>query len=328
MSIDSFLNNFNRGFLFGMSGGNPMFSCFNGFGNIFNGGMFCFGGFNNGFNFNFNFNFTQTPILFNNIWNNSIWNNNTNNFWNNNSASIFNIGQTSFNNSIAFNFSGIWDNVNISNNSTNIFSSSCYSSLNSDSSVTSVSCNKKTEKRTDVEDNAVNNPIHTTDIYMNTSSDKYYSQMLAKIREREGNRVTNHKNDRGGLTNNGVTQSTYNTYRSKKGLPKQSVKNITEAEIQEIYKNIYKECGADKVKNPQLALLLFDMAVNSGSGNAKKIFARCNGNVDKFIELREDYYRNIVKKDSSQSGNLKGWLNRLNIIGSYAKTLPTNRESA
>ena len=68
--------------------------------------------------------------------------------------------------------------------------------------------------------------------------DKEYPQMLKFILAREGG-YSNNKDDLGGETNKGITHTTYNSYRRSKGLPTQSVKYISEDEMQEIYYNNY-----------------------------------------------------------------------------------------
>lgn len=52
------------------------------------------------------------------------------------------------------------------------------------------------------------------------------------------------------------------SYRRSKGLPKQSVKYMTDKEMHEIYyNNYYKASGADEIENPRLAMYVFDTAV-------------------------------------------------------------------
>lgn len=74
----------------------------------------------------------------------------------------------------------------------------------------------------------------------------------------EGGYVNN-KHDRGGPTNMGITQSTLNSYRKRKGLPYKDVKNITREEAKAIYYDDYwKVSGADKISDPNMAVAMFD----------------------------------------------------------------------
>ncbi|MCQ2740432.1 MAG: hypothetical protein MJ237_09465 [bacterium] len=104
--------------------------------------------------------------------------------------------------------------------------------------------------------------------------DKEYSQMLKFVLAREGG-YSNNKDDLGGETNKGITHTTYDSYRRSKGLPTQSVKYITEDEMQEIYyNNYYKASGADKIDNPRLSMYVFDTAVNMGVSVAKDLYKK------------------------------------------------------
>lgn len=74
----------------------------------------------------------------------------------------------------------------------------------------------------------------------------------------------NNAKDPGGPTNLGVIQSEYDTYRASKGLSIQSVKQITIAEAEDIYKREYWDATLCDQLNPGLANCLFDADVNSG----------------------------------------------------------------
>jgi lysozyme family protein len=94
-----------------------------------------------------------------------------------------------------------------------------------------------------------------------------YAASLAAVLKFEGGYV-NHPRDPGGATNKGVTQNTYNSWRKRQGLPAQSVKNITQAEVESIYRRDYWDAvrGDDLPSGVDLAT--FDYAVNSGVGRA------------------------------------------------------------
>lgn len=75
----------------------------------------------------------------------------------------------------------------------------------------------------------------------------------------------------------GVTQATYNGWRSRQGLPAQSVKNISQSEIEAIYKRDYW----DAIKGDQLPsgvdYAAFDLAVNSGVSRSSRMLQECVG---------------------------------------------------
>ncbi len=117
----------------------------------------------------------------------------------------------------------------------------------------------------------------------------------------------------------GVQQSTYNTYRKGKNLPTQNVEQMTDQEMCEIYYGIYKECGADKIKDDRMALYVFDVGVNSGSKQAIAFYKRSGDNPQTYEKLRRKFYNNLAKKDPNTYGSsLNGWMKRLEKVRKYA----------
>ena len=126
---------------------------------------------------------------------------------------------------------------------------------------------------------------------------------------------SNNKNDKGGETNYGITQKTYNLYIKKQNFQNKTVKQITKEEAISIY---YQEywllSGASKIFDFKLAYLLFDSCVNHGVSIGKKLYKNANADFEKFIDLRRERYYAIVKNNPTQKIFLKGWLNRLTYI--------------
>jgi len=89
-----------------------------------------------------------------------------------------------------------------------------------------------------------------------------FQRSLAFTMRWEGGYV-NHPADPGGATNKGVTQSVYDAWRRAKGLPTQSVRSISSAEVREIYYQSYWEPHCADFQWP-LCLALFDTRVNFG----------------------------------------------------------------
>lgn len=96
-----------------------------------------------------------------------------------------------------------------------------------------------------------------------------YSQCIPLVLKHEGGYV-NHPADPGGATNKGVTQKTYDGWRDKQGLPRQSVRNIADDEVQAIYRRDYWDAikGDDLPSGVDYAV--FDFAVNSGINRASR----------------------------------------------------------
>jgi lysozyme family protein len=159
-----------------------------------------------------------------------------------------------------------------------------------------------------------------------------FSIFLRKLLRLEGGYV-NHKNDRGGCTNKGVTLNTFKQYYGL-GLDCDDLKNITEEQVENIYKKGYWDpCWGDKIQNTRIAQLLVDWAINSGVKTAIKGIQTIVGvDVDGYMgpmtvgainnyppkELfeklkaaRKNFYLSIVEKDNTQKVFLNGWLNRL-----------------
>ena len=103
-----------------------------------------------------------------------------------------------------------------------------------------------------------------------------FDKALSAVLQHEGGYV-NHPKDPGGRTMKGVTQAVYDDWREDKGLAKQSVRDITPAEVMAIYKLLYW----DRVKGDALPAgvdyCVFDFAVNSGVNRAIRFLQRAVG---------------------------------------------------
>lgn len=158
-----------------------------------------------------------------------------------------------------------------------------------------------------------------------------FNYCLQVVLDSEGG-FADHKADKGGRTNYGVTQKTYDNYRDAKQLLKQDVMFIALQEVKEIYYVYWTSAKCDMLQAP-LDLMVFDCAINSGAGRATKLLQRALGIPDDgvfgsatlaavgskdakelskaYLKERSDYYDRIVAKDPSQQVFLKGWKNRL-----------------
>ena len=135
------------------------------------------------------------------------------------------------------------------------------------------------------------------------------------------------KDDLGGRTNMGITQSTYDSYCNKRGIKTKDVKNITRAEAIEVYyQDYWKASGADNIDNPMGSLILFDTAVLHGVGRAKQFYKQADGNLDKILQLRKDYYVKRVKENPSQEKYINGWNNRVNKLHNILKKYEEKNE--
>jgi lysozyme family protein len=96
-----------------------------------------------------------------------------------------------------------------------------------------------------------------------------FKTSLDKVLVHEGG-FSNNPKDPGGATMKGVTQAVYDGFRAKNGLPKQSVKAISDAELQTIYKKQYWDAVKADELPPGVDYVVFDGAVNSGPSRSVK----------------------------------------------------------
>lgn len=144
---------------------------------------------------------------------------------------------------------------------------------------------------------------------------------------------SNVRGDRGGSTNYGITQRSYDGWRTRKGLPTRQVDLIEDPEIRAIYFEDYwtpARCG--ELPEP-IALVVFDMAVNSGVHNAGIVLQRALGVavdgvigpetlraaadsifphiVMRFLKKRAAFIQDVIEAHPSDVQFLAGWVARL-----------------
>lgn len=143
-----------------------------------------------------------------------------------------------------------------------------------------------------------------------------------------------HPADNGGATNFGITQKSYDEYRTTKNLQLHSVALLTDGEVKEIYLYKYWYNGnCNLIRHPKVAVLHFDSCVNHGTTRAAKFLQEAvdvkvdgvigkvtleavnkykeSGLIYRYFEIREEFYHRIAEKNPPQKVFLKGWLNRL-----------------
>ena len=146
--------------------------------------------------------------------------------------------------------------------------------------------------------------------------------------------------DRGGATNHGVTQATYDRFRDARNLAHRPVREITMIEVADVYRIDYWDvCRCDDLPIP-LDLVVFESAVQHGAGRAVKWLQQVIGTVpdgqcgpktlyavhdralkhqlpdviDGYLDIRAAYYAKIIANDPSQRKFRNGWENRMNAL--------------
>lgn len=166
-----------------------------------------------------------------------------------------------------------------------------------------------------------------------------FERALSLVLKHEGGYV-NHPKDKGGATNKGITQSTYDAWRFRRAESIQSVANISDMEVAAIYKAFYWDKARCWELPEKLDIAHFDAAVNHGCTRAIKLLQKAVGANDdgvfgndtrtavsamitdigveaiisNYLDRRLDFYDDIVQHDPSQIVFLKGWTNRVNSL--------------
>jgi hypothetical protein len=146
-----------------------------------------------------------------------------------------------------------------------------------------------------------------------------FDRALAIVLRHEGGKV-DHPLDPGGRTAFGITQRTYDTFRSKRLLPQRDVFDIEAVEVEAIYRDWYwTTSGADDIDWP-MSLVLFDTAVLFGPARAEAWLGLSSwlkdgpSRVAAFLTIRREFHRDRVTKRPDQARFLKGWLNRVDSL--------------
>lgn len=152
-------------------------------------------------------------------------------------------------------------------------------------------------------------------------TDDLFNKALGFVLKSEGG-FSDDPADKGGETNHGITETTYNAWLKSKGQPSKDVKNITPAEVSQIYyQNYWLAAGCDKMAKV-FAVYAFDTAVNMGVGRVQEFMQAAQyKDSAKFIEARNAKYEEFVKDDPTQARFLRGWLNRTAALVTFAKTV-------
>lgn len=100
-----------------------------------------------------------------------------------------------------------------------------------------------------------------------------FSNVLPLVLAHEGG-FSNHPKDPGGATMKGVTQRVYDAYRDNRNVARRSVRDITRAELHDIYKFQYWDMVNGDRLPAGLDYAVFDYAVNSGPNRAAKELQR------------------------------------------------------
>ena len=158
-----------------------------------------------------------------------------------------------------------------------------------------------------------------------------FEDCLARILKHEGGYV-NDPLDSGGRTNLGVTQRVWEEFVGHP-VTETDMKALTPEKIAPMYKLKYWNPSYCEVLPKGLDYVVFDFAVNAGTGRSVKTLQQAIGCVAdgvigpktmaaindanpkdliaKFSDARADFYQGIVARKPDQARFIKGWLNRV-----------------
>lgn len=152
--------------------------------------------------------------------------------------------------------------------------------------------------------------------YQTQATGANFKSSLAMVLKHEGRAYV--KNDaQKGPSRMGILESTAREYGYYG-----SIKNITPAQTEAIYKKIWDKSGAGSLPYP-LSAIHFDTYVNSPAA-ARKILKQSGGDVDTYLSLRAERYEKLATVRPQRFARyLKGWMNRItslrNVAATYAK---------
>ncbi|CAB4180604.1 Protein of unknown function DUF847 [uncultured Caudovirales phage] len=110
----------------------------------------------------------------------------------------------------------------------------------------------------------------------------------------------------GGLTKYGISQRSY---------PKLDIAKLTPADAAAIYKKDYwDKIGGDEIakKDPKLAALAFDTAVQHGVSGAKDMLSQSGDDPAKLLQVRSEKLQSLVQNNPKVYGpQANGWANRM-----------------
>ena len=153
---------------------------------------------------------------------------------------------------------------------------------------------------------------------------------------------SNHKHDRGGETNWGITEIFMldNVHALPGGTPK-NIKDLTKEDAKALYKAQWDKFNLGYIRDKRLAYVLNDYMINSNAYNVierlKRILNQRGANlkvnskmdektletihntdtdwlIEEILKERYEHYLETVREDSTQKDFKNGWLNRLRQV--------------
>jgi hypothetical protein len=105
-----------------------------------------------------------------------------------------------------------------------------------------------------------------------------------------------------------------------------SVRNMTQAQAEEIYSKLWAESGAQALP-PRLAVVHFDTYMNSPAA-ARKILRTSGGDAGAYLQMRSARYARLGRMRPDRYGRyMKGWMNRIHDLQAMAAAVQPNAKT-
>ena len=138
--------------------------------------------------------------------------------------------------------------------------------------------------------------------------DKYFEIALDFVLKQEGEKLVKRDGSKNESSKYGILQSTAQEFGYKG-----DIRHLTKEQAKIIYKKIWDKSKAGNLPYP-LSIVYFDTYVNSPA-MAKKLLEKSEGNIVRFLEMREQRYITLSKKRPDiYSIYLAGWKKRIDNL--------------
>ena len=148
--------------------------------------------------------------------------------------------------------------------------------------------------------------------------------------------------DRGGATNRGVIQASYDSWRRNRGLAVQDVRLMPDNEVRDLYRERFWDAGHCGELPMPLAVAHFDWCVNHGPKGALATLQQALGVAEdglwgpttasvaakstsaayiRYDGLRRQWYLKRAAEAPDQAVFLTGWLKRVDRLDTYIEGL-------
>lgn len=141
----------------------------------------------------------------------------------------------------------------------------------------------------------------------------------------------NVKGDAGGATMMGISKANFpNQFNEIQKIYKSKGERAAKNYAESFYNGTFYKKVVTPGMDSNTSMVMMDTAVLMGTGRAKQFYKQSGGDLNKFLDLRQEYHNKRAGKDVngvSQSKFIKGWTNRVNDLRKEISSGPKSRVS-